>query len=104
LAHWPGNRSDTAFVLQSGLLAGVRSAGHLLNFEHGGGLDEVLHAAGIVDAGELHQDLVLPEPVGLDGGLADAQGVNAVADGIDGLGDGLVLELVEARNPHRQVP
>ena len=86
-------RHDSALVLQGRLLAGIRSVGHLLDFKHGGGLHDVLHAAGIVDARKLHQNLVLPEPVRFNGGLADAESVNAIADGIDGLGDRLILQV-----------
>ena len=35
---------------------------------------------GIVDAGQLHQNLVLPETMLLNRGLANAEGVNTVAD------------------------
>ena len=44
----------------------------------------------VVDAGQLHQDLVGAQAIFLDHRLAHAQGVDAVADGLDRLRDGLL--------------
>ncbi len=75
---------------------------HLLDLKHGSGLHDVLHAAGIVDAGQLHQNLVLAEAVLLNRRLAHAQRIDAVADGLDRLGHRFVLHLGEVLRLHGQ--
>ena len=88
-----GGQHAARLRLQRRLLARIRPAQRLLDLQHGGGLHDVLHAPRIVHARQLHQNLILPESVFLNGGLADAESVNAVADGLDGLGDRLVLQV-----------
>ena len=56
-----------------------------MNLKHGGGLHDVLHASRIVDARELHQNLVVTQTVLLDDRLAHAEGIDASANGVDGL-------------------
>ncbi len=56
-----------------------------MGFEAGGGLDDVLDAAEVVDTGQLDEDLIAAELIGLDDGLADAEGVGAALDDLDGL-------------------
>src|SRR6202035_911009 len=75
-------RYDAAFRLASRFLRGGRAIGHLLDLKHCGGLHDVLHSAGIVDARELHKNLILPEPMFLNRGLADPESIDAIADGI----------------------
>ena len=87
---------NAAFVLHRRLFAWIRSTERLLDLKHGGGLHDVFHAPGIVDARKLHQNLVLPEAMLLDGRLADAERVNAVADGVDRLRNRLILQIGQA--------
>ena len=49
-------------LLQGILLAGIRPAQHLPDFQHGGGLHDFLHARRIVHARQLHQNLILAQP------------------------------------------
>ena len=86
------------------LLAGKRAGQRLPDFQQGGGLHDLLDAGGIVHARQLDQDLVLAEAVLLDDRLADAKLVNAVANGLDGLRHGTVLELGERLRLHGQRP
>ena len=74
----------------------------LPDLQHGGGLHDVLNPGRIVDARQLHQDLVLAQPVLLNDRLADAELVNAIADGLDGLLDSAALELRERLLLHGQ--
>ena len=71
----------------------------LLDLQHRRGLHDFLHARRIVHARQLHQNLVLPEPVLLDDRLAHAQRVDAVADGLDRLRDGAILQVRQALRP-----
>ena len=70
----------------------------LADFQHGGGLHDFLDAGRIVDAGKLDQDLVVAEAVLLNHRLGDAELVDAVADGFDGLLDGALLDARPARS------
>ena len=70
--------------------------------QEGGVLDEVLDALGVVDPGQLHED-----PVGAlprDQRLGNAELVDAVADGLHGLGDRIVLELAARGVLQREGP
>ena len=67
------------------LLAAIRPADRLPDFQHGGGLHDFFHARRIIHAGQLHKNLVVAQSVLLDDRLADAELVNAVADGLDRL-------------------
>ncbi len=69
----------------------------LADFQHGGGLHDFLDAGGIVHAGKLDQNLVVAQAVLLDDRLGDAELVNTVADGFDGLLDGALLDGSPAR-------
>ena len=53
------------------------------------GLDDVLHARRIVDAGKLDDDAIAA--LRRDERLGDAEGVDAVADGLDGVLDGVLV-------------
>src|ERR1039458_1418036 len=64
----------------------------------------IVSMAWIVDAGQLHQNLVLAEPVLLNGGFAHAQRVDTIADSLDGLGYGLIFQFAEHLRLHRQSP
>src|SRR6185437_7901678 len=79
---------------------GVGAAKGLANLQHSGGLHDGLDARGIVHAGQLDQDLVLPQTMFFDHRFAHAQLVNAVADGFDSLLHRPVLELGELRRLH----
>ena len=84
--HQHGIRGKQAAVgLHRFLLAGVGAADRLPDFQHRGGLHDFFHARRIVNARQLHQDLVVAQSVLLDHRLADAELVNAVADGLDRL-------------------
>ena len=48
-------------------------------------MHDFFDTAFVVDAGKLNQNLVFAQPVGLDGRPDDAQRVNTVGDGFDGL-------------------
>jgi hypothetical protein len=76
----------------------------LLDFEHRRGLHDFLDPRRIVHTRKLHKNLVLAEPVLLDHRLAHAELVNAVADGLDGLGDRAVLQVGEVLRLHRNRP
>ena len=52
-----------------------------------------LHARRIIDSGQLHQNLILTQPMFFDHGLAHAQLVNAVANGLNGLLHRAVLQV-----------
>ena len=71
----------------------IRSAHRLADFQHGGRLHDFFHTRRIVDAGQLHKDLVVAESVLLDDRLVDAELIDAVANGLDGLGDGAILQV-----------
>src|SRR6185369_14349114 len=64
---------------------GVRAGRSLdqAELKNGGGLDDVLHARRIVDTGELDDDAVAA--LRGDDRLCDAEGVDAVADRLDGV-------------------
>ena len=64
----------------------------LADFQHGGGLHDFLDPGGIVDAGKLDENLVVAEAVFLNHRLGDAELVDTVADGFDGLLDGALLD------------
>ncbi len=76
--------------LEQGRLVGGRAGLDELPFQDGGDLDQLLDAVGVVDAGQLDDDLVVALP--LDEGLGDAQAVDAVVDRFLGLVDRLVAE------------
>ena len=60
--------------------------------------------AGIVHARELHQDLILAQSVLLNDRLADAQLVNAVADGLNGQRHRAVLQFSQGLRLHGEGP
>ncbi len=74
------------------------------DFEHGGGLHDFLHPRRIVHAGQLHQNLILPQSVLFDDGFAHTQLVNAVADGLNGLVHGAVLQVGQGLRLHGNGP
>src|SRR6202042_1187975 len=90
----------TADGLEAGLLVGPGASHDFVGFEAGGGLDGGLDAAEVVDARQLDEDLVAAELVRLDGGLLDAEGVNAGANDIDGLIEGALLDLGDGGGLH----
>ena len=71
---------------QGGIAAGVGTILHVVDFEHGRGSDQLLHARRIVHAGQLHQDLEIGAgpAILLHGFFGEAELVDTVADGIDG--------------------
>ena len=84
-----------AEVLEERFLVGGRPGLDELPLEDGRDLDEVLDPLGVVDAGELDDDPLRALP--LDERLGDAELVDAVADGLPDLVDGLVLEELDDR-------
>src|SRR5258708_3837592 len=70
----------------------------LTNIEPGGLLNQVPNSGGIVCAGQLDQNLIIPQAVFLDRWLAHAQRIDSVANGIDGLGHGAALHVSERRS------
>jgi hypothetical protein len=66
-----------------------------LELEKAGRADDVLDAGRVVDAGELDDDAVVP--LRLDRRLGDTESVDAVSDGLDGLTQGLGLDLHPGR-------
>ena len=67
-------------------------------FQDGRGLDDALDALGVVDARQLDDDLVAA--VALDDRLGHAELVDAVADGLDRLVDGLVAQRLHGHGLH----
>src|SRR5579864_5604899 len=65
--------NDPVIRLHGGRLTRIRPANDLLDLEHGSVLDDLLHSRHIVDAGKLHENLVLPKTVLLNRGLAHAE-------------------------------
>ena len=75
-------------ILHSSLLARVRAAQRLPDLQHGRGLHDLLYARGIVDAGQLHEDLILAQAVLLNGRFTDTKLIDTVANGFDRLFNG----------------
>ena len=67
-------------------------------------LHNVLHPRRIIDARQLHKNLILPETVFLNGGLSNTQLIDAVADGFDGLRYGAVLQISQRLRLHGDDP
>ena len=82
--------TDAVEGLEQGRLVGGRAGLDQLPLQDGGDLDQVLDPLGIVDAGQLDDDLVGALP--LDERLGDAELVDPVADRLQGLVDGLVAQ------------
>src|SRR5581483_6811707 len=78
-------------------LAGVRSAEHLPNFQHGGRLNDFLYASGIVDSRQLHENLIVAKPVFLNDWLTYPELVDAITDGFNRLLNGTALQISEVR-------
>src|SRR5438105_12436810 len=71
-------------------------------FKPGGGLDDGLYAGRIVYTGKLHQNLVLPKSVLFNDWFANAQGIHALADGLDALRHGAILQVIKRCRLDRQ--
>ena len=97
-------RQNAAFILPRGLFAGIRPAQNLLDLKHGGGLHNIFHAARVVDAGQLHQNLILAESMFLNRRFAHAQRIDSIADSLDRLRHRLILYVGEHRRLHGQRP
>ena len=76
----------------------------MLDFKHRRGLHDFLDPRRIVHARKLDQYLILAEAVLLNHRFAHAQRVNAVADGLDGLGDGAIFQIGEVLGLHLNRP
>jgi len=74
------------------LLVLVGAAGHGVNLQPRRFLNKALDPVQIVDARQFNQNLVVSQAILLDHGFADTQRVDAVANGLDGLLDGLLLQ------------
>ena len=84
--------------LQEGGFVGRRAGLDQPPFQDGRGLDDALDALGVVDPRQLDDDLVAA--VALDDGLGHAELVDAVADGLDRLVDGLVAQCLHGHGLH----
>ncbi len=84
-----------AEVLEERLLVRGRPGLDELPLEDGRDLDELLDPVGVADAGQFDDDPV--RALSLDERLGDAELVDAVADGLPDLVDGLVLEELDDR-------
>ncbi len=73
-----------------------------MNFELGGGLDDAFDAGGIVDAGELDEDLIVAQTVLRDLRFRDAERVDPGADGLDRLLQGSCFDVANGRLFHGQ--
>ena len=71
--------------LHGRLLAGIRPTQRLPDLQHGGRLHDLFDPRRIVHAGQLHQNLILPQTVFLNDRLSHAQLVNPVANGLNRL-------------------
>ena len=60
--------------------------------------------AGSSTPGKLHQNLILAQSVLLNHRFAHAQLVDAIADGLDGQGDGAILEIGQGLRLHGESP
>ena len=92
MQHFFIRRQRTAYAGQRRLLILIRAADDGVNLKPGRGLDDAFHAVEIFNAGQLDQNLVVAQAVLLDDRLADAEGIHAVADGLDGLLDGFLFK------------
>src|SRR5581483_7464220 len=101
--HGIGRQHATMF-LQGGLLAGIRTAERLPDLQHGGGLHDLFHASGIIHAGKLDQNLILAKTVFLNNRLTDAELIDSIANGLDGLLDRAILDIGQCRRLHRDRP
>ena len=90
-------RNRAAEFLEERLLVRGRSGLDELPLEDGRDLDQVLDPLRVGDARELDDDPLRALP--LDQRLGDAELVDPVADGLDGLVDGLVLEELGDQRP-----
>src|ERR1700733_5986510 len=95
---------DSTLILPRGVFARIGPTHHLLDLEHGGGLHDVFHPGRVVDAAQLHQNLVLAETVLLDRGFTHAQRIDAVVDGFNRLRHRLALQIREDLRLHGQRP
>ena len=87
--HLHLGRRDAAGRLEQRFLRGGRAALDDLELEKGRGADEALHLVGVVDAGQLDQNLVASRAVGGDDRLGHAERVDPALDGLERLLDGL---------------
>ena len=87
--------------LEEGGLVGGGAGLDELPLQDGGDLDELLDPLGVVDAGQLDDDLVRALP--LDERLGDAESVDPVVDRLLGLADRLVAEELDDERLEGQV-
>ena len=91
-------RNRAAYAGQRCLLIGIRPADDGVNLEARCGLDERLDAVEVRDAGQFDKNLVVTKAILLNDGLADAKGVDAVANHFNRVLDGpLVERLLDVR-------
>ena len=67
------------------LFVRIRTTHDQPNVEHGGGLNDVPDARRIIDTGKLHEDLIITQPMLLDGRFRNAKLVHAIANSFDRL-------------------
>ena len=95
-------RKRTANTGQRRCLVLVGPAHHGVNLKPCGGLNDALDPVHIADARQLNQNLVGAEAVGFDSGLADAESIDTVANGLNRLLDGLFVQGLFHQWPHGQ--
>ena len=107
LGHLGIQRQHAAMLREDRFAAGERPVLDFGNFQNGRRADQFLDARRIVDAGQLHQYLVLiaRPPVLLHRWLRQPELIDAVADGLDGSFHGVALEghQLGGLEPHRIV-
>ena len=74
------------------LIVLVGAAYHGVNLKPRSVLDDSLHPVKVVDAGQLYKNLIVAQAILLNHRLADAQCIHAVADGLDSLLNGFLLQ------------
>ena len=73
-----------------------------LQLEEAGRADDLLRPLHVLDAGQLHEDLVAGHAVGGDDGLGDAELVDAALDGLQGLPHRLLAKLALDARQHAE--
>src|SRR6185437_7263349 len=97
-------RNHATKLLRCILLAGVRATLNQMNFETGRGLDDTPDAIEVIDSGQLDEDLIAAEVVLLNHGLADTEGVDALADDGNRLIERVLLNIRLSGGLHGQRP
>ena len=97
-------RKYATVLRQRLLLAGERTIFHFDDLEHCRRTDDVLDARRVVDAGQLHQnpEIGIAAALLLHHGFSEAQGVDAVADGLHRAIDRVAFQRQKLGGPHVQ--